>query len=77
MTSYDAKEAMERISKSVSGSCSFPAGEYFACYLSSLGYSNQQVRSFFRATLELARGAGTPSSRFIVEEVCTSLQNYW
>ncbi len=77
MVSDDAVEAMEKISRSVIGSCSFPGGEYFACYLASLGYTNQQVRSFFRATLELARGVGTPSSRSIVERGCASLENFW
>ena len=77
MTSDDALEAVERISRSVTGSCSFPGGEYFACYLASLGYSNQQVRTFFRATLELARGVGTPSSRSTVEQVCKSLEKFW
>lgn len=77
MTSDDAKMNMERISRSVTGSCSFPGGEYVSCYLASLGYSNQQVRSFFKAALDLARGDEIPMSRSTVEGVCASLKNFW
>ncbi|MFH1487152.1 MAG: radical SAM protein, partial [Chloroflexota bacterium] len=73
MTSDEALEAMNKISKSVTGSCSFPGGEYFACYLASLGHSSQEIRAFFKAAVELGRGSQDPGYRSILEGVCTKL----
>lgn len=77
MTSEDAYKALERISQSVTSSCSFPGAESFACYLAAIGYSPKQIRVFLKATTQLARGGKNETSRTIVEEACRRLQNWW
>lgn len=77
MTSEKAHQALERISQSVTNSCSFPGAESFAGYLAATGYSLEQIRVFFKATAQLARGGKDETSRTIVEEACTRLRGWW
>jgi len=77
MTSEDAYKALERISQSVTSSCSFPGAESFACYLAAIGYSPKQIRAFLKATTQLARSGKDEKSRTIVEEACRRLQDWW
>lgn len=53
MTSSEAVEAMATVEKQVSESTSFPGGEHIACYLTSLGYSETEIRDFYQAAREL------------------------
>jgi p-methyltransferase len=77
MTSEKAHQALERISQSVTNSCSFPGAESFAGYLAAIGYSLEQIRVFFKATSQLARSGKDEMSRTIVEEACTRLRGWW
>jgi radical SAM superfamily enzyme YgiQ (UPF0313 family) len=48
MSSDEASESMRFIEKSVTSAANLPGGEYFACYLSSLGYTGPQIQRFYR-----------------------------
>ena len=77
MNNEEAHEALERILKSVTNSYSFPGAESFACYLTAVGYSNNQIRTFFKATNQLARGAKDEAAYVVVEEACDRLRELW
>ncbi|MFC1967623.1 B12-binding domain-containing radical SAM protein [Chloroflexota bacterium] len=77
MNSEQAQESLARISASVTSSCSFPGAEAFAGYLTAVGYSNEQIRTFFKAIGQLARGAKDEAAHAIVEEACVSLRDLW
>jgi len=77
MTSEEAYQALERISQSVTNSCSFPGAESFACYLASIGYSPERIRAFFKAATQLTRSGKDETSLAIVEEACRRLQGWW
>jgi len=49
MKSEDALEGMKTIVERVTHSANFPGGEYFACYLASVGYSEREIREFYHA----------------------------
>jgi hypothetical protein len=75
MNSEEAGEELERISKSVTNACSFPGAEAFAGYLTAVGYSNNQIRTFFKATNQLAHGNKNEANHAIVEEACNHLRD--
>ena len=77
MNSKEAREALEKFSKSVTNSCSFPGAEAFACELTAIGYSNAQIRTFFKAIERLARGARDKAAYATVWEACNSLRDLW
>lgn len=77
MNSEQAQEALARISASVTNSCSFPGAEAFASYLTAVGYSNEQIRTFFKAIGQLARDVKDETAYAIVEKACTSLWKLW
>lgn len=77
MTSEEATESIERIAVNVHASNAFPGGEYFAGYLSALGYTPEEVRGFFKATCQLARGCTNPELESTVKTVCRSLSQLW
>lgn len=76
MTSEEAKEAMLTITRQVSNSVSFPAGEHFACYLTSLGYSSREIRTFYQAAGRLTRSPGDEAALSVVRAVSQSLGKF-
>jgi len=77
MTSEDAYQALRMISKNATNSCSFPGAESFACNLTALGYSTEQIRSFFKATQKLTHCANDRIARTSIENVCEKLRALW
>ena len=55
MTSDEAKIAQMKFSKEITNSTPFPAGEYFACFFSSLGYSTEKIRKIYQAAGRVRR----------------------
>ena len=76
MTSEEAKEAMLKLTKGVSHSISFPAGEHFACYLTSLGYPEREIGDFYRATGRLATAPKDEEALLLVKKGIENLINF-
>ena len=47
MDSEEAAESMKHIEEVVTSSANLPGGEYFACYLASLGFTTTQIKGFY------------------------------
>ena len=77
MTSEEAAEAMLRITEDVSSSTSFPGGEYVACYLTSVGYSQEEIRDFYQAVGKLLQGSTDENALSIVGKVIQSFENFF
>jgi radical SAM superfamily enzyme YgiQ (UPF0313 family) len=75
MTSEEAGRAMFDIYRSVSANL-FPGGEYFAGFLTSLGYSIDGIREFFAAANRMARGATDQETTAVVEKVSQSMRPF-
>lgn len=75
MTSEGAGRAMFEIYQSVSANL-FPGGEYTAGFLTSLGYSIDEIRKFFAGTNRMARGATDQETKAVVEKVSQSLRPF-
>ncbi len=71
--SEEAKEAMLKLTRDITSSVSFPAGEHFACYLTSLGYSEREIRDFYRATAKLVKEPDNKAARAKVKAVSARL----
>ena len=72
MTSEEAGRAMFEVYRSTSANL-FPGGEYTAGFLTSLGYSIDDIREFFAATNRMARGATDQETMAVVERVSQSM----
>lgn len=75
MNSEEAGRAMFKIYRSVSANL-FPGGEYVASFLTSLGYSIDEIREFFAATNRMARGATDRETIAFVEKVSQSMRPF-
>lgn len=75
MTSEEAGRAMFEIYRSVSANL-FPGGEYFAGFLTSLGYSINEIREFFTAMNCMARGATDQETMAVVEKVSQRMRPF-
>jgi anaerobic magnesium-protoporphyrin IX monomethyl ester cyclase len=75
MDSTGAARAMKHIEKTVTSSANLPGGEYFACYLASLGYSSAQIKGYyqqlsnFKEESEFSGGSG-------LDGLVQSIRNY-
>jgi radical SAM superfamily enzyme YgiQ (UPF0313 family) len=76
MTSEEAAKAMQAITKMVTNAISFPGGEYCACYLSSLGYSPDEIRGLFRAIKQLSSNPTDENSLAVFKKVMVSAMKY-
>ena len=76
MTSEGAAEAMVWLTQQVSRSTSFPGGEYVACYLTSVGYSQDEIRDFYRAIGSLARSPTDQEALSVVTEAIKRCENF-
>ena len=77
MTSKEASEAMLRMTEEVSSSTSFPGGEYAACYLTSVGYSNKDIKDFYRAVGKLVKGRADEEAISLLGKVIQSFGNFF
>jgi radical SAM superfamily enzyme YgiQ (UPF0313 family) len=76
MTSEEAAEAMLWLTQEVSRSTSFPGGEHVACYLTSVGYSQDEIRDLYRAIGSLARCSTDQKALSVVTEVIKRFENF-
>lgn len=51
MSSTQAASVMFTLPGKISSSCYFPGGEYFACTLTSLGYSGDEIKDFYKKVI--------------------------
>jgi radical SAM superfamily enzyme YgiQ (UPF0313 family) len=77
MTSNEALEGMMELEGSITSSANFPGGEYFSCYLASLGYSIDETRAFFRNITGLLKAPGDEVALAAVGSVVKSISKYW
>lgn len=77
MTSEDAMAGIATIVENVSSSVSFPGGEYCSCYLASTGYSEAEIKVFFRAVLRIANSPSDEKASSVVKEVIGRVQDFW
>ena len=75
MTSEGAAVAMRAVADGVTGATSFPAGEYAALYLTSVGYSSKEIRDFYKATGRLVKGADDKATIAYVKKVNDSVSH--
>jgi p-methyltransferase len=75
MTSEEAGRAMLEIYRSTSANL-FPGGEYIAGFLTSLGYSIDEIREFFAAANRMARGATDQETMTVVEKASQSMNPF-
>jgi len=77
MTSDEAQEGMLALDAHVKHSANFPGGEYFACYLASLGYSVDETRKFYRDITHLVETPDDAGALETVGRVVGSISKYW
>lgn len=75
MTSEEAGRAMFEIYRNVSANL-FPGGEYIAGFLTSLGYSIDEIREFFAASNRMAQGATDQETVAFVEKVSQRMRPF-
>jgi tRNA A37 methylthiotransferase MiaB len=77
MTSVEAQEGMREMDVWVKHSANFPGGEYFACYLASLGYSVDETKKFYRDIARLVKTPDDVDAMKTVGRVVGSISKYW
>ncbi len=77
MTSREAEKMMGKIIEEVSSSTSFPGGEYFACYLTSVGYAQKEIRDFYRAVGKVIKGNADDEALLVLGKVIQSLKEFF
>ena len=77
MTSDEAQEGMMALEAHIKHSANFPGGEYFACYLASLGYSVDETRRFYQDITRLVQTPGDKQALDSVNRVVASISRYW
>jgi anaerobic magnesium-protoporphyrin IX monomethyl ester cyclase len=77
MTSAEAKEGISTIESRISNSVNFPGGEYFACYLASVGYGVNEIRDFYRSIDRLAGCPEDNAAQLVVAKAVDSIGRYW
>ncbi len=77
MNSDEAREGMLALEKHIKHSANFPGGEYFACYLASLGYTVDETRTFYKDITRLVKAPGEEQTSASVNRVVASISRYW
>jgi radical SAM superfamily enzyme YgiQ (UPF0313 family) len=77
MNSAGAKEGISMIESRISNSANFPGGEYFACYLASVGYTVPEIRTFYRSIKRLAQCPADNAAQSVVAKAVDSIGHYW
>jgi anaerobic magnesium-protoporphyrin IX monomethyl ester cyclase len=77
MTSEEAQAGMLTLDAHVKHSANFPGGEYFACYLASLGYSVEDTKKFYCDITHLVKFPDDAEALATVNRVVQSISKYW
>lgn len=77
MKSEYALEGMKTVVERVSQSANFPGGEYFACYLASVGYSEREIRELYQAIPRLARVPVDDEAFSVVRRAVERVRDFW
>ncbi len=77
MTSEEAQCMMQELENSINSSANFPGGEYFSCYLASLGYDVDETREFYRNITRLVKSPDNEKALAAVGEVVENIRKYW
>jgi radical SAM superfamily enzyme YgiQ (UPF0313 family) len=77
MSSGEAKAIMGDMGKNITASADFPGGEYFACYLSSIGYEVPEIKLFYSDINGAIKGTAGPKSLERISNVVSSASRYW
>ena len=77
MDSQEAQQALERIFEEVTSVNLFPAGEHFSIYMTSLGFSPREIRSFFGAINKLSRQGPDEGAEETVRKTWKRMEQYW
>jgi p-methyltransferase len=77
MDTQEAQQALERIFEEVTSINLLPAGEHISIYMTSLGFSPQEIRSFFDTLNSLARKDHDGSVEREVLKVWRRMEQYW
>jgi hypothetical protein len=77
MNSGEAVEAMFRITKEVTNSISFPAGEHIASYLASCKYSATEIRGVFKAINKLIKNPNDEISLSVIKRMNEKIGHLW
>ncbi len=76
MSSEEAKEAQRKLVREVTSSTDFAGGEHFTCYLTSLGYSQEEIRSLYRAVSRIIRDPKDEATRAMLKAAVMKMANY-
>jgi anaerobic magnesium-protoporphyrin IX monomethyl ester cyclase len=76
MTSDEAAEGMRFIEKTVTTAANLPGGEYFACYLASLGFSVAQIQGFYASVSRMSEGSDNSEIMAKLAGLVESIRNY-
>jgi hypothetical protein len=76
MTSDEAAEGMRFIEKTVSNSANLPGGEYFTCYLASLGFTVPKIRSFYHSIARIGEGGDSGEMMSKLAGLVESIRDY-
>ena len=77
MNSDEAQEGMLALDAHIKHSANFPGGEYFTCYLASLGYSVEETRRFYGDITGLVKNPGDEAAMQRVGRVVEAVARYW
>jgi anaerobic magnesium-protoporphyrin IX monomethyl ester cyclase len=77
MTSEEAQAMMLELENGIKSSANFPGGEYFSCYLASLGYDLDETRAFYRNITGLVKSPDNKPALEAVGRMVESISNYW
>lgn len=77
MTSEEAEAGIAGITSSITRSANFPGGEYFACYLASLGYTVAEIREFYRHINLLVKAPEQGMTPGMLTKVLDDINKYW
>ncbi len=76
MTSQEAAAGMRFIEETVTSAANLPGGEYFACYLASLGFSVAEIQGFYRDVARVKDGADAEVMMSKLGGLVESIRNY-
>jgi radical SAM superfamily enzyme YgiQ (UPF0313 family) len=77
MMSEEAQKNMIALTEKVSHSTNFPGGEYFACYLASVGYSVEEITNFYHAVRRLVESPDDKQALLTVRMAVEKVRDFW
>ncbi len=76
MTSDEARIAQTKFTKEITSSVPLQGGEHFACYFSSLGYSNEKIRKSYQALRRIKRNPLDIPALLLIREAVKKIAPY-